>query len=47
MVADSSAPKEIQELARVLSRILAGDTKVDFSRLPSELREAVEKALKG
>ena len=47
MAADSSVPAEMRELGRVLSRILAGDTKVDLSALTRELREAVERELKG
>ena len=46
MAADSSVSAELRELGRVLSRILAGDTKVDLSALTSQLREAVAKALK-
>ena len=47
MAADASVPAEMRELGRVLSRIMAGDTKVDLSALTSQLREAVEKELKG
>ena len=47
MGADSSVPAEMRELGRALSSIMAGDTQVDLSALTSELREAVEKELKG
>ena len=47
MAADSSVPAEMPELGRVLTRIMAGDMNADLSALTSELREAVEKAMKG
>jgi len=47
MAADASVPAEMRELGRVLTRIMAGDTQVDLSALRSELREAVEMAMKG
>jgi len=46
MAADSSVPAEMRELGRVLSRILAGDAKVDLSGLREEWREMVEKRMK-
>ena len=46
MAADSSAPKEVQELGRVLSRIMIGDKNVDLSGLPEEWAEAVRDGLK-
>jgi hypothetical protein len=44
IAADSSAPKEVQELGRVLQRIMIGDKNVDLSGLPEEWAEAVRKA---
>lgn len=46
MAADSNVPAEMRELGRVLTRILAGDTKVDLSGLPNNLADAVRAALK-
>jgi tetratricopeptide (TPR) repeat protein len=46
IAADSSAPAEARELGRVLSRIMAGDTKVDLSGLPAKLADAVRNAIK-
>ncbi len=43
--ADSSVPAEMRELGRVLSRIMAGDTKVDLSALPPEYVELIKKEL--
>jgi hypothetical protein len=45
MAADSSAPKELQELGRVLQRIMLGERNVDLSSLPREWAEAVRKAM--
>ena len=45
MAADSSAPREVQELGRVLQRIMLGDKNVDLSGLREEWAEAVRKAL--
>lgn len=45
MAADSSAPKELQELGRVLQRIMIGDRNVDLSSLPREWAEAVKKTI--
>ena len=47
MAADSSVPAEMRELGRVLSRILAGDKKVDLSSLSREWAELVKKELGG
>jgi len=41
MAADSSISAEMRELGRVLSRIMAGDTKVDLSGLPEEWAKVV------
>jgi hypothetical protein len=46
MAADSSAPQELQQLGRVLQRIMLGDRNVDLSSLPREWAEAVTKALR-
>ncbi len=40
-----STPREVQELGRVLTRIIAGDTKVDLSGLPEERRETIERTM--
>jgi tetratricopeptide (TPR) repeat protein len=45
MAADSSVPAEMRELGRVLSRIMIGDKKVDLSRLPENLAEAIRTEL--
>jgi hypothetical protein len=44
LAADAGAPAEVRELGRVLSRLMAGDARVDLSALPREWREAVERA---
>jgi hypothetical protein len=46
IAADSSAPKELQELGRVLQRIMAGVKDVDLSGLPEEWAEAVRRAIR-
>ena len=46
MAADPNTPKELQELGRVVPRIMLGDTKVGLFRLPEELVEAIRTALK-
>jgi hypothetical protein len=43
IAADSSAPKEVQELGRVLQRIMAGVKDVDLSGLPEEWREVIQR----
>jgi hypothetical protein len=43
LAADLSAPKEVQELGRVLQRIMLGEKNVDLSGLREEWREAVRK----
>ena len=43
MAADSSAPREVQELGKVLQRIMLGDKNVDLSGLPKEWVEVIEK----
>ncbi len=45
MAVDSSAPREVQELGRVLSRIMLGDKNVDLSGLREEWAEMVKKAI--
>ncbi|MCQ3938424.1 MAG: hypothetical protein DPW18_15450 [Chloroflexi bacterium] len=45
MAADSGTPKELQELGRVLQRIMLGDKNVDLSSLPREWAEVVEKTI--
>ncbi len=45
MATDSSAPKELQALGKVLQRILLGSTNVDLSALPDEWAELVRKAI--
>ncbi|MEW6085477.1 MAG: hypothetical protein AB1607_12865 [Chloroflexota bacterium] len=45
MAADSSAPEELQELGRVLQRIMIGDRNVDLSSLPREWAEMVKKTI--
>ncbi|RJP54125.1 MAG: hypothetical protein C4583_03445 [Anaerolineaceae bacterium] len=41
MAADSSAPKELQELGKVLQRIMIGDKNPDLSSLPKELADLI------
>jgi hypothetical protein len=43
MAADSSAPKELQELGRVLQRIILGERNVDLSSLPREWAELIQR----
>ena len=43
MAADSSAPREVQELGKVLQRIMLGDKNMDLSGLPKEWVEVIEK----
>ncbi len=43
MAADSSAPKELQELGRVLQRIMLGERNVDLSSLPREWAELIQR----
>lgn len=45
MAADSSAPKELQELGRVLQRVMLGERKVDLSGLPEAWAEEIKKAI--
>jgi tetratricopeptide (TPR) repeat protein len=45
MAADSSAPQELQQLGRVLQRIMLGDRNVDLSSLPMEWAELVERTV--
>lgn len=45
MSIDSNTPAELQELGKVLQRIMIGEKNVDLSALTDELREIVEKAL--
>ena len=45
MAADSSAPKEVHELGKVLQRIMAGGKNVDLSSLPREMAEWIHAAL--
>lgn len=45
MAVDSSAPREVQELGKVLKQIMAGMKDVDLSGLPEEWREMVERAV--
>ncbi len=40
------ARTDVQELGKVLSRILAGDVNADLSGLPEKWRKAAEKELK-
>lgn len=47
MAIDSNVPLELQELGKVLQRIMIGQKNVDLSALTDELREMVEKALEG
>jgi len=43
MVTDSNAPKEVQELGRVIQRVMLGDKNADVSSLPREWAEAIAK----
>jgi hypothetical protein len=43
MAADASAPKELQELGRVLQRIMLGDRNMDLSSLPKEWAELIQR----
>jgi hypothetical protein len=43
MAADSSAPKEVQELGKVLQRVMLGARNVDLSGLPEEWREVIQR----
>jgi hypothetical protein len=43
MAADSSAPKELQELGRVLQRIMLGERNIDLSSLPREWAELIQR----
>lgn len=46
MAADTSAPKEVQELGKVIQGVMLGDKNVDLSGLPDEFAEAIRTALK-
>jgi hypothetical protein len=43
MAADSSAPQELQQLGRVLQRIMLGERNVDLSSLPREWAEVIQR----
>ncbi len=43
MAADSNAPKELQELGRVIQRVMPGNGNVDVSSLPREWAEAIQR----
>lgn len=45
MASDSSAPKELQALGKVLQRIWLGSTNADLSALPEEWAELVKKSI--
>jgi hypothetical protein len=45
LASDSNAPKEVQELGRVIQRVMIGDKNADLSSLPREWAEAITKAL--
>lgn len=47
MEMDSSMPRELQELGKVLQKVLNGDKDLDLSSLTDEWRAIVEKAFKG
>ncbi|HPO87282.1 MAG TPA: hypothetical protein PLN86_15685 [Candidatus Hydrogenedentes bacterium] len=46
LAADSNAPKELQELGRVIQRVMLGDRNADISSLPREWGEAMERAVR-
>ncbi len=43
LASDSNAPKEVQELGRVIQRVMLGARNVDLSSLPREWGEAIER----
>jgi len=45
MASNSNAPKDLQELGRVIQRVMLGDKNVEVSSLPREWAEDITKAL--
>jgi hypothetical protein len=45
LAVDSNAPKEVQELGRVIQHVMLGDKNVDLSGLPEAWAEAVERTV--